>query len=331
PSEDENEFYNKLTALPFPPDLQPGMSLDGYKVIRELHATNHIQLYLATDPSNGDEVVLKTPSVNFEDDPTYIDMFVHEEWIGKRIDNAHVMKVCPPTAPRKFLYYVAEFIPGRSLRQWMNDNPSPTLSDVRRIIGQIARGLRAFHRLEMIHQDLKPENIMLDEHGTIKIIDFGSTKIAGIAEIKSPIDHDTLVGTEDFIAPEYHRNEPASNKCDIFSLGVIAYQMLTGKLPYGKPLNKRRADTGLYVPIAEFNTEVPDWMDAAIRKAVHLQTAKRYELLSEFTHDISNPNSTLLDSEQPPLLERNPVSFWKTLSLLLFLLNLFLLYSLSAA
>ncbi|RUM95046.1 MAG: bifunctional protein-serine/threonine kinase/phosphatase [Thiothrix sp.] len=325
---DENEFFQKLTLLPFPPELEPGMILDGYKILREIHATKHIQVYLALDTDSGQEVVLKTPSVNFEDDPVYIDMFVHEEWIGKRIKSPHVMKVCEANRKRNFLYYVAEYLAGQTLRQWMDDHRKPKLTEVRAIIGQVISGLRAFHRLDMVHQDLKPENIIIDRHGTVKIIDFGSTKVLGLEEINTPIDRNTLIGTLDFIAPEYFLGKRGSNQSDIYSLGVITYQMLTGRLPYNKPLieNKVRAGKLQYTPAAQYNNNLPDWVDAALKKAVHPDPDKRYALLSEYFQDIFEPNDALLNVPLIPLIDRSPLAFWRGVSLLLFLGNIFLVY-----
>jgi serine/threonine protein kinase len=317
--------YSKIDALHH---VVATPILDGYKILREIHATKHIQVYLALDTDSDKEVVLKTPSVNFEDDPVYIDMFVHEEWIGKRIQNPHVMKVCEAQRKRNFLYYVAEYLAGQTLRQWMDDHPQPKLTDVRAIIGQLIVGLRAFHRLDMVHQDLKPENIIIDRHNTVKIIDFGSTKIAGLEEINTPIDRSGLVGAVDFIAPEYFLGARGSNQSDIYSLGVITYQMLTGKLPFGKPLTEKRVKAGKlqYVFAAQRAANVPDWVDAALKKSVHPNPEKRYSLLSEFFHDITAPNATLLDRESIPLIDRNPLVFWRGMSLLLFLGNLLLVY-----
>ncbi len=328
PDANESEFFEQLTALPFPPDLSPGMIMDGYKILREIHATKHIQVYLAHDTVEDRQVVLKTPSVNYEDDPVYIDMFVHEEWIGKRINSPHVMKVCGTDRKRSFLYYVAEYLEGQTLRQWMDDNPRPSIVEVRGLVSQMVQGIRAFHRLDMIHQDLKPENIIIDKFGTVKIIDFGSTKVAGLEEVNTPIDRNTLVGTLDFIAPEYFLGRPGTNQSDIYSLGVITYQMLTGKLPYGKPLTEKRVKAGKleYIPVNEHNPEVPRFVDAAIRKAVHPTPAKRQELLSEFLYDLNNPNSELLNTESTPLIQKNPVGFWRATSLILLLGNLILAY-----
>ncbi|HSG06456.1 MAG TPA: protein phosphatase 2C domain-containing protein, partial [Nitrospiria bacterium] len=157
PIQDRNELYERLTELPFPPPLETGMVLDGYRILREIHSSNRTELYLAFDTMSGTEVVLKTPSVNFEDDPGFIDRFLHEEWAGKRLNSDHVLKILDPKRPRSCLYYVTEKVEGQTLRQWMLDNPRPALSRVREAVEQIARGLRAFHRLEMVHRDLKPE------------------------------------------------------------------------------------------------------------------------------------------------------------------------------
>ncbi len=329
PSENEKEFYQKLTELPFPPPLEPGMILDGYKILRHLFANKRTEVYLAKDTDSGATVVLKAPSINYDDDPEYIHQFLHEEWVGRRINNPHVMKVVEIPRKRTALYYIAEHLEGRTLRQWMDDSPRPSLNQVREFVEQIARGLRAFHRLEMIHQDLKPENIIIDEHGTLKIIDFGSTKIAGIAEIYIPLAVNNLLGTINYTAPEYHIGEPASNRSDIFSLGVIAYELLTGRLPYGKDLTARNIKRAQYQSLKKFNPEIPIWVDRAIQKAVSINPEHRFAKLSEFIYALNHPDSSLVSKEYVPLMKRNPLRVWQGISLILLMGNLVLLYLLN--
>jgi serine/threonine protein kinase len=127
-----------------------------------------------------------------------------------------------------FLYSATEYIEGQTLRQWMNDNPKASLVETREIVKQIKNGLRAFHRMEMIHQDIKPENIMIDQHGTVKIIDFGSTKIAGLEEITTPMERTNLLGIKNYTAPEYLLGYSGSVQTDVFSLGVIKLLLETG-------------------------------------------------------------------------------------------------------
>lgn len=329
PAQDENEVYQQLTALPFPPPLEPGMILDGYRIVRQLHASKRTELYLAIDEETGEQVALKAPSVNYTDDPTYIDLFLHEAWVGKRIDNPHVQKAREHRRPRRFLYCVTEYIEGQNLRQWMHDHPRPTLIEVRNLVEQVAAGLRAFHRMEMIHQDLKPENIMIDKYSTVKLIDFGSTKIAGIEEITTPVERVHLLGTENYTAPEYLQGYAGSNRSDTFSLGVITYEMLTGKLPYGEGTAKHAAHRRVYASATRRNPEVPAWVDGALEKALHPDPARRYETLSEFIYDLAHPNPKFIKQESAPLLERNPVGFWRTAAIVLLVLNLVLVYLLS--
>ena len=195
---------------------------------------------------------------------------------------------------------------------------------------EIGKGLQAFHRLEMLHQDLKPENIIIDQFGTVKLIDFGSTKVAGIAEITTPLEQTNLLGTKNYTAPEYAKDQPGTNRSDIYSLAVISYEMLSGKLPYGEmPSNWKMIDfknTLTYMPLIDYNASVPKWISAALRKAVHPDPNKRYEELSEFLYDLRHPNPTLSVEDYRPLIERNPVKFWKGLCLILTVVIIYLSY-----
>lgn len=327
---DVEEVFSDLSKLPFPPPLSPGMILDGFKILEEIHGSKRTYIYKAEDTKSHDLVCIKAASPNFDDDATYIENFIHEEWIGKRINNKHVVKVVTPKQAKQCLYYVTEYISGQSLRCWIAEHPQPDIADVRELVKQIAAGLRAFHRLEMLHQDLKPENIMLNARGEVKIIDFGSTKIAGLAEIRSPIERIALLGTKNYTAPEYLLGIPGSNRSDIFSLGVITYELLTGKLPYGKALEN--ADSAAkqaklqYHSSCAYNPMIPVWIDKAIAKAVHPNPKMRYGLLSEFVHDLNTPNPRFMHETHVPLAERDPLKFWKTISLLLALLNITLLF-----
>lgn len=321
PEANKDEFYGDLTRLPFPPDLKAGNVLDGYLILRELNATSRSQVYLAEDTldTGVGKVVIKTPSVNFNDDPLYIDLFLHEEWVAKRLNSSHLIKLVEQASrPRTFLYSVVEYIEGQTLRQWMLDNPNPSVAQVRATIDQISRGLRTMHRLEMIHQDLKPDNVLIDHNNTLKIIDFGSTRIAGLAETQTVLQHNHIVGTASYSAPEYFRGQSGTTRSDIFSLGVVAYEMFTGRLPFGEIEPEKAAKKRfVYTSARLYNPEVPEWVDAALEKATQPSPEKRYELLSEFVADLTKPNSSLVgDGQSRPLLERNPVAFWRGVALL---------------
>jgi len=326
PNQNEEEYYRQLTALPFPPPLDAGNILDGYRIIKELHTSVTIQVYLAEDIDSSETVVIKTPSVNFEDDPAYIDKFLHEVWVGRRIDSPHVFKVHHLKRQRSCIYYVTEFLEGRSLAQWILDNPEPDLDEVRAITEQIIKGLRAFHRKEMVHQDIKPENIMIDKHGIIKIIDFGSTQVAGLQEIHTPIEQQHLEGTANYIAPELFDGYEGTPKSDLFSLGVTVYKMLSGgHYPYAEQDKTAARKNYDYISVGHYNPNVPVWMDGAIEKAVLKNADMRYETFSEFLHDLNKPNPALMKTSAP-LFERNPLKFWRMLSFGLLLINIVLIF-----
>jgi len=330
PSQDADEIFSKLTALPFPPELYEGVVLDGYRITRELHASSTSQLYLAIDTDTDEKVVIKTPSVNFEDDPAYLERFQLEEWAGRRLDCPHVIRTIEQHRPRRFLYYVMEYIEGKTLEQWIEDQTEVDLTMIRNIVSQAISGLRAFHRLDMLHQDIKPGNIMITAEGLVKIVDFGSTKIAGIADISTPIERKELLGTKHYTAPEYLIEQSGTTQSDLFSLGCIIYEMITAKLPYGDGLAKAADQRALnrlkYIPISNHIANIPHWVDKAVRTAVQIDPDNRYEKLSELESDLRKPNPNYLREDQLPLLERNPLGFWKAFAGILFVLNLILAY-----
>ncbi len=325
PISDQHQVLQKLAELPFPPLLEPGMQLDGYRIVRELSASKRVQIYQALDQASGEMVVLKTPSPNFEDDPIFIDLFTHEEWVGSRLRSPHVMRVLKPQRQRSCLYLVAEYIAGQTLRQWMDDHPQRSFQQVRNLVGQIAKGLLAFHRLEMLHQDLKPANVMIDRDGIVKLIDFGSVKIAGVEEISSPPERIHLLGTKHYSAPEYFLGYAGTARSDQFSLAVIAYELLTGHLPYGEQYGEGNLTRLKYTSARHWNPDIPVWMDKALAKALQLDPDQRYATLSEFLHDLEHPNPRFLQRDRQPLIERNPIRFWQLAAALSWVLNLALL------
>ena len=309
PEPGEGGLREQLARLAPPPLLEARAEIDGYRIVREIHASARSHLYLAEDLETGGRVVLKTPASDLQADPELLERFMLEEWIARRLNSPHVLKPYPRTRERRFLYVAMEYVEGQSLAQWMTDNPRPDLETVRGIVEQIARGLQAFHRMEMLHQDLRPENIMIDRTGTVKIIDFGSVSVAGVDGQSSRI-----LGTFQYTAPEYFVGDGGSERADFYSLGVIAYQMLSGRLPYGAEaarVRTRAAQRKLqYETLLDEQRDIPAWIDAALRKAVHADPLERYAALSEFVYDLRNPNAELL--RKVPLIARNPVTFWKT-------------------
>jgi len=323
---ERDEMVRELTQLPFPPPLEAGMQLDGYRIKREIHASSRSQIYVVLDEENGQCLAMKTPSVNFEDDPAYIERFIMESWIGRRIEDPNVVRVVDNPRRPTCLYYLTEYIEGSTLTQWRMARPEVAIRDVVNLVEQMASGLRAFERREMIHQDLKPDNVIVDEAERARIIDFGACWVAGIQEIAAPIARDVALGTATYSAPETRWGETAGTRSEIFALGTVAYELLTGRLPYAETLENCLVPAdfeGLeYTPSYHHNPMVPVWIDGALRKAVALSATRRYETFSEFVYDLQHPNEHFLKDGHRPLIERDPVRFWKCVAAILFVAEL---------
>ena len=321
PAHGASEIRRQVSELPLPPMLDARMTFDGYTIQREVHGSNRSHIYLALDSETGAPVIIKTPSVDLQGDPEYLERFLMEEWVARRIDSAHVLKPYRQSRRRNYLYVATELVDGQTLAQWMIDNAKPDIESVRRIVEQIAKGLQAFHRLEMLHQDLRPENVMIDKTGTVKIIDFGAASVAGINEMASPLERSHIPGTLQYTAPEYFLGEAGTAASDLFSLGVITYQLLSGRLPYGTDVPKARtlaAQRRLrYESVLHEDREIPVWIDGVLRKAVHPDPLKRYESLSELVYDLRHPNREFLMKTRTPLVDRQPLLFWKTVAAIL--------------
>lgn len=323
PEENILDASQKLTVLPFPPPLEVGHILDGYRIDKELYASTRSQIYLVTHIETGIRYCMKTPSVNYEDDTAYIERFVLESWIGSRIHSPHVVKIISPNRPRQYLYYIMELIEGITLKQWIRENPNPSIQSVTYIVGQIVKGLRAFHRRETLHQDIRPSNIMIDRNGEVKIIDFGACLVKGLAEISSPIHRETILGTAEYSAPEHVLAMPCNEKADNFSLAVVVYEMLTGQAPFRGELAKCRSEKAYlntrYVPAYELNPLVPFWMDAALKKGLRYDPERRHLDVDEFFKELTHPNPKYKQHYQAILSEKNPEIKWRLISGILFL------------
>jgi serine/threonine protein kinase len=323
PKQNLNDVHQKLTDLPFPPNLAIGMSIDGLRIEKELHASNRSQLYKVTDTETGEAFCMKTPSVNYNDDAAYIERFILEGWIGHRINNPHVLKIAGFNRPKNYLYYLTEYIDGITLEQWIKENPKPPVQDVIIIIQQVLKGLRAFHRRETIHQDLKPGNIMLDKYGEAKIIDFGSCHVKAIAEIATPLERDGILGTATYAAPEAVLKGQSLQQSDLFSIAVILFEMLTNKLPFAGKLEECRSKNAYlktrYTASYELNPLVPVWLDGTIKKALRFEPSNRHGDVSELLYEIEHPNPKYKKTYNTALLHSNPSLPWQFLSGVLFI------------
>ncbi|MBU2713004.1 bifunctional protein-serine/threonine kinase/phosphatase [Zooshikella harenae] len=325
---DFNETQYRLQQQVIPPIMKPGMKIDCYEIQEVIHSSSRSHLYLVKSLKDNKKCILKAPSPNFSEDGHYLEHFACEQWLAQRINHPNLIKGLPHPESSHFQYILYEYVEGQTLRQWMYDNPKPSLEQVRTLANQLIKPLRALQRLCMVHRDLKPDNIMFDKNGVIKIIDLGAMGVKGLAEVnnqKFMNAEQFPLGSTDYIAPEYLLECQYSHLTDLFSFATIIYEILAGELPYNvvkSPYHRPKSyQSWHYNSIREKRPDIPLWFDLVLKKALSPYPNKRYQSFSAFYFDLCTPNQSLISQYQDqPLIERHPVLFWQALSAILFIL-----------
>jgi len=315
-----------------PPALRLGSKLDHYEILDVLQETTRSHVYLAKDVIEERLVVIKIPSVNFIDDTDYLTSFIKEGWVGEKINHPSIMKIYPRLQTSKFLYHVCEHIEGQTLAAWMQDNAKPPLLKVRNILEQLIKILRVLQRQDIIHSDIKGDNFIIDSHGRIKLIDFGSSNVGSVKDNSLAEKVEFNQGTLNYSAPELFYGKENNHKSELYSLAVLTYQMLTNRLPY-KEINQidevaKQYSLWRYKPITTYRKDLPNYMDRVLSKALAANPASRYEHYSHFFSEFNTSDKAAINSvANIPLIERDPVRFWQGVSgfLLLALLGVLLM------
>lgn len=173
--------------------------------------------------------VLKLPSTDARDDPAARHRLAMEEWVARRVSSPHLLRAATVDRPRTALYSAMERIEGRTLRAWAGDRPAPNLERVRAVVAAIAAAPQAMHRRGLVHRDLRPENVLVDAADHVTVIDFGAVRVEGRDELAPDA---TIPGTHQYTASEVLLGEPATEAADLYALGAIAHELLSGRLPY---------------------------------------------------------------------------------------------------
>jgi serine/threonine protein phosphatase PrpC/predicted Ser/Thr protein kinase len=321
PAPEPQALGERAARLPAAGSLAARQVLDGYVIVRPLHVGARSHVYLAREPDSGRAVAIKTPASDVQADPAALECFAREEWIARRVDSPYVVKAARRVLAPSCLYLVMEYVEGETLRQWRTDHPDAGLAQVRAMVEQIGRALRALHRQEIVHQDLRPENVLVDRTGTVRLVDLGSARVAGLAEADPVAAGPALPGAVQYLAPEYFLGRGGTVQADVYALGVVTYELLTGRLPYGTAAATARTPSAQrrlrYRPAVELDRRLSPALDAVLRKAVHPDPARRYADVDEFVHALRHPAAGRTGAGRVPLLERDPLRFWQGVSALL--------------
>jgi serine/threonine protein kinase len=267
--------------------LRPGDKLDGYELEDIVATSGMATVFRAHDLKSGLQVAIKVPHPEVESDPTMFDRFRREEEIGTRIDHPGVMKVFA-NPERTQVYMVMEWLDGRLLRQILNgEKKLPVERAVKLMVG-ICEALDYVHAHGVAHRDLKPENIMVGDGDDIHLIDFGIAASSGARRLTFAHFSQSM-GTPDYISPEQVRGKRGDARSDIYALGVMLYEMLTGVVPFSGPnpfavMNDRLLNQP--VPPRELEPSISPQLQEIVYRAMEREPKNRYASAREMAHDL---------------------------------------------
>ena len=276
--------------------LEVGALLDSYRIDAQVARSGMATIYRATDIHTGRTVALKVPHPDMEADPLFSDRFQRESAIGERLNHPNVMRVYGGEKHSR-VYMVMEWCDGRLLRRIIDESRNTDEGRIPydravRIAEGVLQALAYIHANGVVHRDLKPENIMVDDEDNIKLIDFG---IAGDTSSRrlTYANFTTALGTPDYISPEQVKGKRGDGRSDIYSMGVILYEMLTGKLPFSGPTPLAAMNDRLLnhpTPPRVADPSVSPQMQEILYRALERDPKNRYPRAEEFLHDLEHPD-----------------------------------------
>ncbi len=269
--------------------IQPGDQLDHYKIENLVARSGMASIYRGVDTRTGRPVAIKIPHPEIESDPIFFERFHRESDIGARLNHPGVMKVYVDD-DRKRVYMVMEWVEGRLLRNLISEQRKFPPQRAVKITQRILDALGYIHSQGVVHRDLKPENVMTDADDNIKLIDFGIAANAGARRITFAKLSNTM-GTPDYISPEQVKGKRGDARSDLYALGVMLYEMLTGKVPFQGPnpfatMNDRLLNNP--IPPREVDPSISPQLQEIIYRALEREPANRYQKASEFAYDLEH-------------------------------------------
>ncbi len=324
PPETVSDIGLSINALPIRPLPKTGDTVDGFLIGERLHSGRLSTLYAALDSETGQHVALKFPSPRHADDAAFVDYFLREEWLGRRIDSPHIVKtITLPPGRRSALYSVMVLHSGETLAARIKRKNGLPVQETLSLARQILTGLDHLHRKGVIHRDVKPENILIDTEHRVRLLDLGVSRIERMDTSSKSL---TPVGTPSYTAPEVIAGQEADERADVYSAAVTMYEMLTGKYPYGEIEPFTHPSYSHFIPPERYNPDVPTWLSEILRKACTPDPNQRYPHAADFAAALAAPPQTNLPQRKQPLLERIRPEHWKMLFVISLLINLLLLF-----
>jgi serine/threonine protein phosphatase PrpC len=316
PTADSAAVGADIMQLPLIPVPIDGQTVDGFVLKVLMSDGRYTRLFGASDEVEGGDVALKFPKPQVAAVATYHAAFVREAWVGARVHSPWVGRVIElPPGRQTCLYTVMPLYQGELLSTRLARRPLVGLEEGRNIAIKLARAAAALHRAGIIHRDIKPDNIILEAEGSLKLIDLGVVRVPGMEDFP-PED---IPGTVAYMAPEMFAGEPGNEATDIYALGVTIYRAYTGEFPYGNldavsPPRQKQPK-----PLSELRPDLPAWLQAALGRAIAIDPAQRYQDILEFAVEMeAGPSRAPVTIRRPmTFYEESPVRFWQGVAAIL--------------
>ena len=285
--------------------LEIGKELDHFRIDAAVAESGMASIYRATDLRDGKQVALKVPHFAMEADPALFDRFQREEAIGIALDHPSVMRIYP-VEDRSRVYMAMEWVDGKLLRTVMFEQKKMPAERAIRITLGILEALDYIHKNGVVHRDLKPENIMLDPMDRVKLIDFGIASQAGAKRL-TYAGFSQALGSPDYISPEQVKGKRGDARSDLYAVGVMLYEMLSGQTPFSGPsplavMNDRLINHPL--PPREAEPSITPQLQEVIYRALEREPKNRYPTAHSFAHDLEH-------LDQVGIAQRSELADWK--------------------
>ncbi len=269
--------------------LEPGDMLDHYRIDATVARSGMATLYRATDVDHDRQVAVKVPHADMEADPVLVERFKREQEIGQVLDHPGVVKTFNDEQ-RSRRYMVIEWVDGRLLRAILNEEGALPIERAVKITLGICDALDYMHKRGIVHRDLKPENVMVGEDDSIKLIDFGIAMKEDARRLTF-VNVSSMLGTPDYISPEQVQGKRGDQRSDMYTLGIMFYEMLTGQVPFSGPnplavMNDRLVREP--VPPTELNAKIPPELEEIVFRALERDPRHRYPSAHEMEWDLEH-------------------------------------------
>lgn len=315
------DSLESAVSLPLPYRLKPGHEIDGLVVEEVLHDARETLLYRVRNPRNGQLLVLKTLQATLSGDADASAALLMEEWRARRVVSPSFPQVVPADQ-RSCLYYLMTWHAGANLQARLDTGQHFPVGEVVRIGVALLRAVATLHRLDIVHRDIKTENIHLGQDGVLRVLDLGVALSLGERKPDEPIGQ---AGTPSYMAPELFEQAEPDPAHDLYAVGVVLYHLLTRKYPYGEIEPFQTPKFGDPARPTRWRTEIPGWLENVLLKSVAKEAKDRFETAEEFILALDRGAARPISAPQrQPLVQRNPLMFWKGIAALSLAVNLLL-------